>query len=112
MGAPSYTGSFLFNHLRRSREQATPAAGQGTQQNVQANSQMHLRKETSIADSRRALFDGKVSAWEKEMDSLELAISKVREHPTLEGVKFLRERKAELGKKNITTPGGRVVSQP
>ena len=63
---------------------------------------MFQEKESSIAASRRKLFDEKIASWEKEMDSLEIAISKVREKPTLEGAKFLRERKTDLGKKTIT----------
>ena len=98
VGTPSYTTGFLYNHLSRNARQG-PVLGNNQ---VRGDGSMHARKESSIAESRRALMDGKVNAWERELDSLELAISKVREKPTLEGVKFLRERKSELGKKTIT----------
>ena len=41
-------------------------------------------------------------AWEREADSLDVSVSKVRDRPSVTGVKLLRTRKEELEKKVLT----------
>ena len=63
---------------------------------------LHLSRESSIGASRRELYEGRMVAWEKEADGLEVSISKVRDKPTVTGIKLLRHRKEELERKALT----------
>ena len=56
---------------------------------------------SSIAESRRQLLEAKISAWQKEADTLEASVKKVQAHPSVARVKLLRGRKEELEKKAL-----------
>ena len=60
-----------------------------------------VSRESSIAESRRWLLEAKISAWQKEADTLEASVMKVHAQPSVEGVKLLRGRKEDLEKKSL-----------
>ena len=43
----------------------------------QARTEPQVSRESSIAESRRQLFEAKISAWQKEADTLEASVTKV-----------------------------------
>ena len=101
---PAGTPLHLHNPiLQRQTQSTTPTqhefsrAGSGRQVDL-----LHLSRESSIGASRRELYEGRMVAWEKEADGLEVSISKVRDKPTVTGIKLLRHRKEELERKALT----------
>ena len=46
-------------------------------------------------------MEAKISAWQKEADTLEASVTRVRARPSVEGVKLLRGRKEELERKSL-----------
>ena len=91
---PSHTSSFLFEHL--GRQQAAVVSQPG---NREAPGSRGV--EENIAAVRRSAMEGHMNSLEQEMVSLEVAVGKLREQPTLAGTKHVRQRKAELQKSNL-----------
>ena len=65
-------------------------------------SQLHLSRENSISESRKGLLEERLRAWQREADGLEVSITKLKDKPSVTGVKLLRERKDELERKALT----------
>ena len=84
-GTPLHMGTHLYNRLSPAPLAPTNAApGRADHQ---------VSRESSIAESRRQLLAVKIAAWEREADTLEVSVSKVRDCPSVLGVKLLRDKK-------------------
>ena len=92
-GTPLHVGTYLFNWLRPALPAPTDT--------VPERPDVKESQKFSIAESRRQLLEAKITAWEKQSDTLEVSVSKVRDNPSVLGVKVLRTRKDELEKKAL-----------
>ena len=83
---PSHTSSFLFQHLGRQQDAVVSQPGSREAPGTRG-------VEENIAAVRRSAMEGHMNSVEQEMVSLEVAVSKLREQPTLAGTKHVRQRK-------------------
>ena len=90
-GTPLHLHNPLLRNQPPQQPPPAPAGPEGS--SSLTYNHLHGRKDTSITDSRRGLFEDRVVAWDKEMDNLEASITKQSEQPTMSGARSAwRER--------------------